>query len=1068
MTPGGVTASVNAGDEVVALIEVLHKTEQRLEELTAGQVDTVADSSGRILLLGRSQEKLRQSQAAKQTAILNALPAHVALLDMQGCIVSINDAWMRSAHLADDRQASSPLGANYLDLCDRVSGHGVTSARRAAQGIRAVLAGVAKDFSMEYPCHSPAEKRWFLMCVAPLAADPPNGAVVMHIDVTAERRAEEHLRISESRFRQMAENINEVFFLRDADGNRLLYVSPAYEQIWGRTCESLYDHPESWTESIHPDDRVPTNETIEKGMREGGFTMEYRIVRPDGTIRWILSRGFPVRDESGAVVRIAGIARDITERKQTLAMLEENRQRLALATESAHIGIWDWDVRSGRLIWDSRMYRLYGVAEARAPAVYATWRDSLHPDDRNRAEIEWDSALAAGAEYNSEFRVLWPGGEVRYIEAHAAILRDDGGVAQRMIGVNWDITERKLSEIRLKYLNRIHSMLSGINTLIVRVHTREELFEGACRIAVDEGGFRMSLIGVLDPGTQRVVPVASASMSADELAAITTFLSSAECAPHTLVARAVTLRKALVSNDSIGDPGVLLGGMRAVSGIRSVAIVPLVVRDNVLGILALYAHEKEFFHDEEIRLLTELAGDIAFAIDYVEKQAQLDHLAYYDVLTGLANRKFFLDRVAQYMRSAVERKLALVLIDLERFRSINDSLGRPAGDDLLRQVADWLTYSSGDANLLARVGADHFAMVLPRIGESGDAARLVERTMIAFQEHPFRLDSANFRVSAKVGIALFPDDGVSADVLFKNAEAALKKAKATGDRYLFYDQTMTDAVAGRLALENRLRQAIDSQEFVVHYQPKVNLASGRVTSAEALVRWNDPLTGLVPPSGFISILEENGLILELGLWVLHKAVEDYLRWCDQGLQAVPIAVNVSPLQLRQRDFVREVERAVGHHACAPSGVELEVTESLIMEDVKHTIESLRAVRALGVRVAIDDFGTGFSSLSYLSRLPVDSLKIDRSFIADMTGGPEGLALVSTIINLAHALKLNVVAEGVETEEQARLLRLLGCDEMQGYLVCEALPVAQFEERYLRADSAASSGVRPEGSPGPTP
>ena len=1054
MSAGGPPASVDAGDEVIALIDVLHRTEQRLEQLTAGEVDSVGDSSGRMLLLGRSQEKLRESQDAKQTAILNALSAHVALLDMQGRIVSINNAWLRSTHLAGDTHASTPLGVNYLDLCDGASGDAAASARCAAQGIRSVLAGTATSFSMEYACHSPTERRWFVMCVAPLSANPPSGAVIMHVDVTAERRAEEHLRVSESRFRQMAENIQEVFFLRDADGNRLLYVSPAYEQIWGRTCESLYDHPESWTESIHPEDRAATDETVQSGMLDGAFAMEYRIVRPDGTQRWILSRGFPVRDESGAVVRIAGIAQDITERKQTLALLEESRQRLALATASAHIGIWDWDVRSSRLIWDSRMHRLYGLADEDAHAEYSTWRDSLHPDDRSRAELEWLGALAGAAEYNSEFRVLWPGGEVRYIEAHAAIVRDESGGALRMIGVNWDITERKLSEIKLKYLNRIHSMLSGINMLIVRVQTRQELFEGACRIAVDEGGFRMSLICAVDAGTQNVVPVASASMSADELAVITRFLSSGEPSPNALIPDAVRLKKPLVSNDSIADPRVLLGGMHAVPGIRSIAVVPLVVRDNVLGVLALYAHEKDFFHNEEIRLLTELAGDIAFAIDYIEKQAQLDHLAYYDVLTGLANRKFFLDRVAQYMRSAVEEKLALVIIDLERFKSINDSLGRPAGDDLLRQVADWLTYSSGDANLLARVGADHFAMVLPRIGESEDVARLVERTMIAFQEHPFRLEATTFRVSAKVGIALFPDDGTSADMLFKNAEAALKKAKSTGDRYLFYDQTMTHAVAGRLGLENRLRQAIDAHEFVVHYQPKVSLASGKVTSAEALVRWNDPLTGLVPPSGFIAILEENGLILELGLWVLRKAVEDYRRWRSEGLHAVPIAVNVSPLQLRHRDFVRDVEHAVSHDAQASAGLELEVTESLVMEDVTHTIERLRAIRALGVRIAIDDFGTGFSSLSYLSRLPVDCLKIDRSFVVGMTGGPEGLALVSTIINLAHALKLNVVAEGVETEEQSRLLRLLGCDEMQGYLVCEALPVAMFEERYLQAGSAA--------------
>jgi EAL domain-containing protein (putative c-di-GMP-specific phosphodiesterase class I) len=284
--------------------------------------------------------------------------------------------------------------------------------------------------------------------------------------------------------------------------------------------------------------------------------------------------------------------------------------------------------------------------------------------------------------------------------------------------------------------------------------------------------------------------------------------------------------------------------------------------------------------------------------------------------------------------------------------------------------------------------------------------------------------------------------------LFKNAEAALKKAKARGDRYLFYTQKMTEAVAGRLTLENQLRQALDKNEFVLHYQPKVKIASGKLTGAEALIRWNDPRTGLVPPGQFIPILEETGLIYEVGRWALRKAIDHYLRWRSAGLPAVRIAVNVSPLQLRNRGFIDEIKQAISIDAEASAGLELEITESLIMEDVKHSIASLQAIRAMGVCIAIDDFGTGFSSLSYLSRLPVDTLKIDRSFVIDMTAGPEGLALVSTIINLAHSLKLKVVAEGVETDEQSRLLRLLDCDEIQGYLFSEPVPGEIFETRFL--------------------
>ena len=245
-----------------------------------------------------------------------------------------------------------------------------------------------------------------------------------------------------------------------------------------------------------------------------------------------------------------------------------------------------------------------------------------------------------------------------------------------------------------------------------------------------------------------------------------------------------------------------------------------------------------------------------------------------------------------------------------------------------------------------------------------------------------------------------------------------------------------------------MRRAIENEEFVLHYQPKINLESGKLVGAEALIRWNDPLTGLVPPGSFIPVLEETGLIYEVGRWALHKSVEDYLRWHATNLSTMRIAVNVSPLQLRHRDFVDEIRRVISINEIAAAGLELEITESLIMEDVKHSIVSLRAIRAMGVTIAIDDFGTGFSSLSYLSRLPVDTLKIDRSFVTDMTVSLEGLALVSTIVTLAHALKLKVVAEGVETEEQLRLLRSLNCNEMQGFLFSRPLPSESFETKYL--------------------
>jgi diguanylate cyclase (GGDEF)-like protein len=550
--------------------------------------------------------------------------------------------------------------------------------------------------------------------------------------------------------------------------------------------------------------------------------------------------------------------------------------------------------------------------------------------------------------------------------------------------------------------------------------------------------------------TNQIVSVATAGKDKELLNGITGTLASTEDASNTLVAQAIRDKQAIVSNDSKNDSRVFFRKEYAESGVHSIVILPLIVSGEAMGALELYAGEIDFFQQDEMKLLTELAGDISFAIDHIDKQEKLHYLAYYDALTGLANRTLFLERVAQYIRSALSggHTLALCLLDLERFRNINDSLGRSTGDALLRQVAEWLTHNAGDANLLAHIDADHFAMVLPEIRQEGDLVHLVEKMSQAFYAHPFSLNDSDFRIAAKVGISLFPDDGDDAETLLKNAEAALQKAKASGDQYLFYTQKMTAAMAGKLTLENQLRQAIDNEEFVLYYQPKLNIADGTITSAEALIRWNNPRTGLVPPGEFIPILEDTGLIYEVGRWALHKAIADNMRWRSAGLPAVRIAVNVSALQLHRPGFIAEIEQAIAIDEHVAEGLELEITESLIMANVEHNIAKLEAIRALGITIAIDDFGTGFSSLSYLSKLPVDTLKIDRAFVIEMTAGPEGLALVSTIITMAHAFKLKVVAEGVETEEQSNLLGLLGCDQIQGFLFSKAVPCDEFESQFL--------------------
>jgi diguanylate cyclase (GGDEF)-like protein len=600
-------------------------------------------------------------------------------------------------------------------------------------------------------------------------------------------------------------------------------------------------------------------------------------------------------------------------------------------------------------------------------------------------------------------------------------------------------TAQKQAERSIRRLTRVYAMLSGINSAILRIRDRQELVEETCRIATSQGQFAMAWVGLVDPEAMVVKPVASAGKVGDFFR--TAPLAIVETAPggHGLAGRAVRELRPVISNDVANDPQRLMKGELAERGINSIAVIPLVVGVQAIGVLALYATDVGAFDDDEMRLLIDLAGDVSFALDHIDKANRLQYLAYYDPLTGLANRNLFLERLEQKIISAraTQRKLAVSIVDVERFKTINDALGRRAGDELLKQIGERMQGSGPDPTRVARIGADHFAIFSAELDNEDDVGRLTEHRLNACFALPFRLDGEELRVSARVGIAIFPNDGDDAEALFANAEAALKRAKATGERYLFFAPAMTNRVHESLSLENKLRQALEKEEFVLHYQPKVRLLDRRIVGVEALIRWRSADLGLVPPGQFIPLMEATGLILQVGSWALQRASLDYRRLRQQMSEPPRIAVNVSAVQLRQRDFVATVEQAIG--ADATSGIDLEITESLAMEDVNATIEKLGLMRRFGVNVVIDDFGTGYSSLGYLAKLPIQSLKIDRSFIAALTGDRNATTLVSTIISLAHSLQLTVVAEGVETEDQVEVLRRLGCDQMQGYVFSKPLP-----------------------------
>ncbi len=695
----------------------------------------------------------------------------------------------------------------------------------------------------------------------------------------------------------------------------------------------------------------------------------------------------------------------------------------------------------------------HGVGTSYLAVCENTQDDGTGIAERVAAGIRAVLAGTAGSislEYpcHTPARQLWFALNITALSARAA----PGAVLMHM-----DITQRVEAQRRAAYLDRVQAMLRGVDSMIVRVRSREELFQDSCRIAVEAGGFLCARIGLIDAGSGKVRHAGLACRDPELQGEIERVLAKDHGIPSPIVAQAIQQCEAIVANHSESDARVGQLGRQGQFGIRSKAVIPILLEGRVHGILSLYTDEIQFFHDEEVKLLTQLAGSIGYAIGHLENTEKLYRQAYYDAMTGLANQSLFLERVTRHLQDAAyrQRRVAVIVLDLERFKIINDSLGRSAGDALLQQVGEWLAFAVGDRERLARVDADHFAIVVPEVRAEEEVAAELERIVAGLRDHPFQLDEqSDFRIGARAGVALYPADGDTAEALFLHADSALRRSKAAGDRFAFYTHRMTEAAVARLSLESQLRQAVERQEFVLHYQPKVSLQTGAITGAEALIRWRDPRSGLVAPDRFIPVLEETGLICEVGSWALRQALADYRRWREQGLAAVPLAVNLSAVQLRDRGFMRQVAEALGTGADSAAGLQLEITESVIMQDQHRGVSDLQALHDRGIRIAIDDFGTGFSSLSYLSRLPVDELKIDRSFIAVLASAARSSALVSSIIHMAHALDLQVVAEGVETEAQATLLRTLDCDAMQGYLLSRPVPVEIFEQRFLAPAPAA--------------
>jgi diguanylate cyclase (GGDEF)-like protein/PAS domain S-box-containing protein len=721
--------------------------------------------------------------------------------------------------------------------------------------------------------------------------------------------------------------------------------------------------------------------------------------------------------------------------------LEVARERLTSIFLSLEDVLWSVALPSERLLYLSgAAAKVYGRDATEFITEPGLWTGAIHPEDLENVRAG-RRGLLQGSPYDIEYRVVRPDGEQRWINDRARLVRDATGVPHRMDGIARDVTEQMRQRRRIARLSRIRDLLGAINAAIVRVRDRQALFEEFCRIAVSRGG--LALARVLDVDADGKARIAATTESdATVFQAMVDQYNRDPAGAQSLLAEALRGRRRVVSNDVAGDQRI---GNRAAltrDGNYSLALLPLVVEDRMAAIMVLRALEPDYFDQEELHLLQDMGSNIAFALELMEKRDKVDYLAYYDPLTGLPNRALFQHQLSQGLDAARAggQKAVVLVLDIERFKAINDTFGTQAGDAVLKRVARLAQEAAGELTSIARLGGDQFALLVPAVRDSDHAGRRLERLLSQGLDTMLEVDGRELRVGAKAGIALYPDDGTDAASMLRNAESALKKAKVTGERYVYYSPQLNERVAERLSLESRLRRAVERGEFLLHFQPRVSLATNRITGVEALLRWREDDGPMRSPAAYVPVLEETGLIQQVGQWAMREAVERHRAWLAAGYAAPRIAVNVSVIQLRGRAFVDEVRAALAGAGADSHGLDLEITESLLMENIDDSLRKLREIQDLGIHLALDDFGTGYSSLAYLGRLPIDTVKIDRGFVRNIAGKAEDASIVTAIVSLAKSLELKVVAEGVETQEQAQILRLLRCDEMQGYLFSP--PVAE--------------------------
>lgn len=1017
---------------------------------------TVGDAGKVIGIHGTSQDVTEQVRAEQELRATTARLEHLLSASPAVIYSAEPDGEYRLVFVNDN--VTTLLGFSPQELKDNTSLWLERIHPEDYPRVRQSLQALLKDDGrlIEYRFrHKDGAYRW-LQSEVRLVHDThgePLEIIGYWLDITERKQTTEALRESVKRYelisRATKDHISEWDVKTDVlTANRFLEDGPG-------TPRQKHGAFTWWLERIHPDDRAHIRNSYLRALAgdQEVWDEEYRLVRENGTYFHMRDRSFIVRNEQGEALRVISAATDITEQREAEAALKKSEQRFKTLVQNAYDMITLLD-ENGVVLYESpSIERIVGYTPEELYG--ANIFDYIHPDDQHMLGQKYQDLLQTNIPIATEFRFRTKAGDWRWLECSAVNLLHDQGVNAVVVN-SADVTTRietaralKESQQRLATLAEFRSGVMELTEEGLLDGLQEGFYERLLQKAVDviPGAQAGSLTLKAPDGYYDYVATVNYDLAAlkvvrfpsDEVA-----FGQVKPNPHTIT---TFEHQRFLSDNAI----MVLRSAGRVQEIKAALVIPIILNSMPVAYMTLDNFDsKEAFTNEAVEMARIFGGHIATLLKRFGLEKELERLAYQDPLTELANRTLLKTHIDEALLHAHRTRsgVAVLFIDLDNLKQINDSLGHKAGDDVLRAVALRLQLCTRAGDMVARLSGDEFALVISSHNIVQDARNVAERIMRALSG-AIRAGEQEIHTTASIGISTYPEHGSTADDLLKNADIAMYHAKNRGkNTYSFFTEDMQAAPLERLLLEEALRKALERNEFILHYQPRVDIKTGAVLSFEALVRWQHPERGLIPPGLFIPLAESTSLIHPLGRRVLEMASQQAKAWREQGFKDIRIAVNLSAKQLQRDDIIDEIREVLEQTDISGTALEIEVLESAAMTDVTGNELKLHTLKALGVRVSLDDFGTGYSSLSCLRDLPIDAIKIDRTFLEGIRAPNDienNLAIIRAITALGKSLGLAIVAEGIEEAVQWELLTAVGCDEAQGYLISRPVPAQEAEK-----------------------